>query len=297
MVVRFLSRLLASLALLWAPAALAKPADFKSDRISVEVRGSGPDVVLIPGTASSPEVWDSTVAALPGYRYHLVHVAGFAGKPAGANSATGPLLVPVADEIARYVTASGLKQPALVGHSLGGTLAMLVATRKPEAAGKVMVVDMLPFLGVLFGPPGTTAQSVEPVAAQLRAKTAASSGEERRKVAEATLATMVTSPELRAGPIAHTLSTDPALSGQALYELITTDLRPALKDLKAPLTVLWVRPPTVPLTQEQLGLVYKLSYATAPQAQLKHIPDSLHFIMFDQPEVFRKELGAFLKGS
>jgi len=26
---------------------------------------------------------------LPGYRYHLVHVAGFAGRPAGAN-APGP---------------------------------------------------------------------------------------------------------------------------------------------------------------------------------------------------------------
>ncbi|WP_114391548.1 alpha/beta fold hydrolase [Oleisolibacter albus] len=294
MLPRFLPRLMAVLLSLvfGGPAAAA----FESDRISVAVRGTGPDVVLIPGTASSPEVWESTVAALPSYRYHLVHVAGFAGKPAGANSASGPLLQPVADEIARYIGDAGLKQPALVGHSLGGTLALLVASRHPEAAGKVMVVDMLPFLGQMFGPPGTTAESVEPVAAQLRARTAASSGEARRQIVEATMATMVTAPEQRAAPIAHTLATDPALSGQALYELITTDLRPALKKMTVPLTVLWVRPPTVPLTQEQLALIYAQAYAGAPQARIRHIPNSLHFIMFDAPDAFRSELKSFLAG-
>jgi len=296
MLLRVMSRVLASLALLFASPALAKAGEFKSDRIGVEVRGQGPDVVLIPGTASSPEIWRGTVEALPGYRYHLVHVNGFAGRPADANSADGPLIVPVADEIARYVKESGLEKPALVGHSLGGTLALLVATRHPGAAGKVMVVDMLPFLGVLFGPPGTTARTVEPVAAQLRARTAASTGDDRRKVVEATIATMVKDEAMRAGPVAHTLATDPALSGQALYELITTDLRPDLPKITVPLTVLWVRPPSVPLTQEQMGMVYKLSYATAPQAVVKHVPDSLHFIMFDQPQAFQAELGAFLSG-
>ena len=51
-------------------------------RISVEVRGSGPDVILIPGLSASRGVWNGTVAAMPGYRYHLIQVAGFAGTPA-----------------------------------------------------------------------------------------------------------------------------------------------------------------------------------------------------------------------
>ena len=54
---------------------------------------------LIPGAGATPgagsstsTVWTrtsssltSTVAALPGYRYHLVQVSGFAGQPAGGN--------------------------------------------------------------------------------------------------------------------------------------------------------------------------------------------------------------------
>ena len=38
------------------PAVQASPA-FVSDRLSVEVVGAGPDVILIPGFASSREVW------------------------------------------------------------------------------------------------------------------------------------------------------------------------------------------------------------------------------------------------
>ena len=81
-------RFMAWLFLLFAAnAAAAQPsAAFTSDRISVETRGSGPDVVLIPGLTSSPRAWESTVAAVPGYRYHLVQVAGFAGAPAEANA-------------------------------------------------------------------------------------------------------------------------------------------------------------------------------------------------------------------
>ncbi|HEY0112627.1 MAG TPA: alpha/beta hydrolase [Allosphingosinicella sp.] len=39
---------------------------------------------------------------------------------------------------------------------------------------------------------------------------------------------------------------------------------------------------------------YRLSYANAPRSVLKRIPNSYHFIMLDEPEVFRKELIAFL---
>ncbi|HEX8380370.1 MAG TPA: alpha/beta hydrolase, partial [Allosphingosinicella sp.] len=112
-------------------------------RISVEVRGSGPDVILIPGLSASRGVWNGTVAAMPGYRYHLIQVAGFAGTPAAGNSA-GQVAAPVADEIAGYIAANNLLRPAIVGHSMGGSIAMMIAARHPARAGRVMVVDMLP---------------------------------------------------------------------------------------------------------------------------------------------------------
>lgn len=289
---RLLSLLLMSLA---ATAAAAQPraSAFTSDRISVEVHGRGPDVVLIPGLSSSPRVWDATIAAVPGYRYHVVHVSGFDGRPAGAN-ASGPVLIPVAEEIARYIAAAHLARPAIVGHSMGGSLAMIVAGRHPERAGRVMVVDMLPFLGAMFGGPGATPDSIRPIAAQIRQGIASSSGDARRHQIEQTIAGMVRTEAARPVVVAQSLASDPAVSGQGMYDIIVSDLRPDLANIHVPLTVLYVLPAGAPLTPEQIDQFYRLSYAGAPQAVLKRIPDSYHFIMFDQPDAFRRELRAFL---
>jgi pimeloyl-ACP methyl ester carboxylesterase len=277
-----------------APAPQAAPrAAFASERISVETVGSGPDVVLIPGLSSSPEVWRATVAAVPGYRYHLVHVAGFAGKPVGAN-ASGPVVEPVAEEIARYIREAGLEKPAIVGHSLGGAWAMMVAARHPELVSKAMVVDMLPFLGAMFGGPTATPESVRPMAEQMRAGIASSQGEARRKQIEQTIAGMVRTETLRPQIVGHSLTSDPAATGEAMYELIVTDLRPDVAKIKVPLTVLFVTPPGAPVTDAQMEQYYAMSYAGAPQAVLKRIPDSYHFIMLDAPEAFRRELKDFL---
>lgn len=268
---------------------------FKSDRITVVVQGKGPDVVLIPGLSSSRKVWAATVAAVPGYRYHLVQLNGFDGDPVGGNGGEGPLVAPVAEEIARYIAEAKLKRPAVVGHSMGGSLAMMVAARHPQAAGRVMVIDMFPFMGAMFGPPGTTPASVQPVAAQIRGRIAASQGAERRKIIEDTIATMVKTESQRAGPVEQSLASDPVVSSRGMYDLIVTDLRPELTAIKVPLTVLYVRAPNAPITDAQMDGFYKMSFANAPQATLKRVPDSYHFIMLDQPAVFARELKAFLR--
>src|SRR6516165_10547886 len=69
-------------------------ADNVADRITVTVRGRGPDVMLIPGLACSNAVWDATAKHLESrYRLHLVQVAGFAGSPARGN-ANGAIVQP-----------------------------------------------------------------------------------------------------------------------------------------------------------------------------------------------------------
>jgi hypothetical protein len=79
------------------------------DRISVEVVGAGPDVILIPGLASSRETFKRTAERLKGhYRLHLIQVAGFAGEPARGN-ASGPVLGPTTDAISAYIAGAGLK--------------------------------------------------------------------------------------------------------------------------------------------------------------------------------------------
>lgn len=277
-----------------ATATAAPPAPaFTSDRIGVTVVGSGPDVVLIPGLSSEPQVWQSTIAAVPGYRYHLIHVSGFAGRPAGAN-ASGPVLIPVAEEIARYIREARLDRPAVVGHSMGGSWAMLVAGRNPGLVGKVMVVDMMPFLGGMFGGPTATAESVRPIAEQIRTMLGSASGEMRRQQITQTIATMVRTEGLRPGVVAQSLASDPAVAAQGFYDLIVTDLRPDLANIDVPLTVLWVYPPGAPISEAQMTQYYQLSYGGVRGAVIRRIPESYHFIMFDQPEAFQRELVEFL---
>jgi len=129
-------------------AAIADPV---SDRITVTVREEGPDVVLIPGLASSSTVWDTTVAHLEGhYRLHIVQVAGFAGSPSRAN-AQGPIIQPTVDAIDAYIKTNKLKAPPVIGHSLGGLMGMMLVLQHPEDATKLMVVAALPFFSLLFG--------------------------------------------------------------------------------------------------------------------------------------------------
>lgn len=265
-----------------------------TDRLMVQTVGKGPDVILIPGLASSPEVWESTVAGVPGYRYHLVHVNGFAGRAPQANG-NGAFIDPVADAIADYIRQQKLNKVTLVGHSLGGTLAMRIATRYPDLVGKLMVVDMLPFMGVMFGGPAATVESVTPTATGLRTTLATATPEARKKNIETSIGNMVKDPAQRAVAINNSQTSDQAMSAQAMYDLITTDLRPDLGKYTGPMEVLWVYPPNAPVPEPVYKQVFEGAFAGAKQAKVKQVPDSWHFIMWDQPEVFQKELAAFLK--
>lgn len=269
-------------------------AGFSSDRITVKTEGEGKDVILVPGLSSSPRVWAEMIKAVPGYRYHLVQVSGFAGQAAGGNT-EGPVAAPVAEEIARYIAVQGMHRPVVIGHSMGGTIGMMLAARHPQAISKLMVVDMFPFLGVMFGPPGTTAQSLKPVADDMLVKMRSTTPEARAQRTEATIKSMINNAAMRPPAVEDGLKSDPDVSARAYHELLTTDLTPELKNIAVPTSVLYVVPNGVPLSPEQMDGFYKMAYANVKDISLKRIPASAHFIMWDQPEQFQAEVRGFLK--
>jgi pimeloyl-ACP methyl ester carboxylesterase len=286
--------LLASL-LAFAAGALvpAFAAEFNSDRISVTAEGSGSDVILIHGMASSPRVWREMVAAVPGYRYHLVQIAGFAGQPRGGNT-DGAVAAPVAEEIARYIATRGLVKPAVIGHSMGGTIGMMLAARHPDSLSRLMVVDMFPFLGAMFAGPDATAASVKPMADGLLMQMRAADPEARNARSTATINSMVDTVAMRPGAIDDSLKSDPDVTARSYHELVVTDLRPELARITVPTTVLYVVPKAPGLTEEKVDGWYKASYAPLKGVALKRIPSSAHFIMWDQSQQFQSEVKAFL---
>jgi len=272
----------------------APSAGFTSERISITTQGAGRDVIFIPGLSSSREVWDTSVAALgDNYRVHLVQVNGFAGAPVGANG-EGPLAAPVAEEIARYIREVGLERPAVIGHSMGGTMGMMLTVRHPDLVGKLMVVDMFPFMGAMFGGPNATPQSVTPTADQIRALMRLSPQGVVSEQTRQTINSMVRTEAARPAIIEHARTSNVATIANAFHELIVTDLRPELANITQPMTVLYVIPPQAPTTPEQYDLFMRASYAGVPQARAVKIEESYHFIMIDQPDRFMAEVRTFL---
>jgi pimeloyl-ACP methyl ester carboxylesterase len=271
-------------------------ADFASDRLHVRVDGAegGRDIILIPGLSSSPEVWQGTVEHLgAGWRVHRIHIQGFAGAPAEGN-ATGPVAAPVAEEIARYITENQLDHPVVVGHSMGGTIGLMLAARHPDLVGKLVVVDMVPFMGAMFGPPGTTAESVAATADMVGNGMATASPADYQTRAAASVTGMIATESKRAGPLHDAATSDQQVSSHAMRELIATDLRPELPKISAPTEVLYAKFNDARMTPEITDAIYQASFANLASVKLQRIDDSAHFIMLDQPEAFYSALDAFV---
>lgn len=265
------------------------------ERFTVEVHGKGPDVILIPGLASSRAVWDGTVRQLEGtHRVHVLQVRGFAGLPAGPN-AEGPIVEPLVEDIDAYIKAQHLKRPAVIGHSLGGFSALLLAKAHPDDVGRVMIVDALPWFGVLMGGPTATVQSLQPKAEAFRKQIETQSDEEFRKSQTGAIANLVKGEADRATVLEWSMTTDRKVLAQAAYDVITNDQRGQLAGIKTPVTVVYAKDPSMGMVGPYIDPLYKDAYASLPSKTLVRVDGSLHFIMLDQPKAFADQVDAFLK--
>ncbi|MDQ0464545.1 pimeloyl-ACP methyl ester carboxylesterase [Caulobacter ginsengisoli] len=283
---------LAALAAMLIPLALAGQAAATPTRFTVEVRGKGPDVVLIPGLASSRAVWDDTAKRLEGrYRLHIIQVNGFAGQTPGPN-ASGPVVAPLIEEIDAYIRDQKLDHPAVIGHSMGGYSALALAAAHPGDVGKVMVVDALPFFSVLFGP-GVTVAQVEPQATAFKAQMLAMSKAQFDAGQPQVMARLAKTPAAQALAAQWAIASDRQVMAQATYDIMTSDLRPQLAAITVPVTVVYARDPV--MGEGRVDALYKENYAALPGVKLQAIDGGFHFIMLDQPDAFAAAVEAFLK--
>jgi pimeloyl-ACP methyl ester carboxylesterase len=270
--------------------AMAEP---EADRITVTVRGAGPDVILIPGLACSSAVWDATAAHLEGhYRLHIVQVAGFAGSASNAN-AQGPIIQPTVDAIDGYIKANKLSAPKVIGHSLGGLMGLMLALQHPEDVGKLMIVDSLPFYGVLFG--ASDAAAAAPQAAAMRDAILGESQEAYAQGERGFLGSLVKSPDGLKAATGWAIASDKSVVARAMYEDATTDLRTRLHEIKTPVTMLYPFDPSAGYSQAAVDGLYQGAFSSLPNKTLVRIDHSYHFIMFDQPDVFAARVDAFLR--
>jgi pimeloyl-ACP methyl ester carboxylesterase len=274
------------------PAPVAAQPAFVSDRLSVEVIGSGPDVVLIPGFASSREVWRVEAERLRAtHRVHLVQLAGFAGEP--WSHGDGPFVQPMADELARYVREAGLVRPTVVGHSMGGMTAVLLAQQHPELVGRVMSVDSLPFFSALYGPQ-VTAEAARPFAEQAAAGMLAADETSFRSQQGQSAVGLARDPATRAAMVEWSMASDRRALASAIREVMTTDLRPGLAAMMTPVWAVYAADADGGAPAAMADGLWAREYASLPDVRLIRVDGSRHFIMADQPARFAELMDQLL---
>jgi pimeloyl-ACP methyl ester carboxylesterase len=263
-----------------------------SDRLSVEVVGQGPDVILIPGLASSREVWRATADRLKAtHRVHLVQLAGFAGQPWAHGD--GAFVQPEVEGLARYIREAGLVRPAVIGHSLGGLSGLLLAQQQPGLVGLVMTVDSLPFYSALFGP-SATPDSARPFADQAAGMILGADEASFRTQQEATAKALSRTPDEQARIVAWSMASDRHAVASAMKDVMTTDARPGLAVMTTPVTALYAADADGGAPAAMADGMWGREYSALPGVTLIRVDGSRHFIMADQPERFAELLDAFL---
>ena len=261
--------------------------------MSVQTQGSGTDVILIPGLASSRGIWADLASGLQsGHRVHILELAGFASTPA-ISSRDGKVIAPVVDAIAEYIRTQHINAPAIVGHSLGGEIALMLGARYPDRVGRLMIVDALPFYSLMIDPEATS-ETASQRAIATREWILAQSPQEFEAFQKASIARLAKTEAVRPALVAAGLSSDRRTIADAVYELMVTDLRPELGRISAPIEVVYAYDALFGVPASGVDEMYRRAYTNARDIHFTRIDDSFHFIMLDQPKRFSSAVQSFL---
>lgn len=248
----------------------------------VKVTGHGQPMILIPGLSSSGKTWDATVEHYKDrFECHVLTVGGFAGVP----RVPAPMLDRVRDGIAEYIRQKRLEHPVIVGHSLGGFLALAVASKYPALPGKLVIVDAYPFLAGVVDTQATPAKAKE-MAAQMGQYIGGQTQDAYERYVKSGVSTraMVSSDSDFERIVAWGLASDRTAVADAMSEMFAADLREDIAEIKSPTLVLgaWI---AYRQYTDRARTVANLhgQYAKLAGVRIEVNDTARHFIMWDDP--------------
>jgi len=264
--------------------------------MDVKVAGKGSPMIFVPGLNSSSDVFTGTCESLrKEHTCHLLQLPGFAGQPP-LNHPDGEYLTTMRDSIIHYIDSRKLKHVVLVGHSLGGTLSLMIAIKAPQLVDKLVIIDALPFYAAVMNP-ATTAESMRPVAASMRDGMLAAAPDAYRQNGINNLQGMTNNAERLPTLIKWLDGSDRNTTAQAMYDMMTTDLRQPISAIQQPILVLgaWAAYKQYGSTKESTKALYTAQYAQAKNVTVEMADTSYHFIPWDEPQWLVEQIKNFTK--
>ncbi|MDZ4667356.1 MAG: alpha/beta hydrolase [bacterium] len=252
----------------------------------VQKTGKGKQaIIFIPGFASSGEVWDETKSKFEtDYTCHVLTMAGFAGvKPESTLSFTQ-----WKNGIAAYIKDKNLEKPILIGHSMGGGLALALAADYPEIIEKIIVVDAVPCLSALMNPTFKSKENNDCSSAvnQIMAMT----NDQFYQMQCSSIPKLLEDTSMQEKVISWSLRSDRKTIAEMYCDFSNTDLREKITTIKCPSLILqegyFVN--IKPLIEGQ--------YKNLKTANLQYANKGMHFIMYDDKDWYFAQLNNFIKG-
>lgn len=256
-----------------------------SSPIHIETIGEGKPILYLPGFTSPGSVWKETIENinLKG-ESHLISYAGFNGN--------APIEIPWYDSIKKsliiYLIDKELVEVTIIGHSMGGNLAVDIAAELPNRVSKIVIVDALSCMRELMMPnvPAQSIQYENPYNNQLLEM-----GNEEFKDMATMMATNMTFNKDKIDTLASWIyESDRKTWVYGYTDLLKLDLRETLHKVKCETLIIGASFPNKDVAREN----FEKQYEKLTNKVIKMASDSKHFIMYDQPEWFYNTLNNFL---
>jgi pimeloyl-ACP methyl ester carboxylesterase len=251
--------------------------------------------VFIPGLTCGPWEFSREIGLLQQqYTVYALTLPGFDGRPA----ISGPLFSTVSADIWKFLEDRHVQRPVVIGHSLGGTLGLLMATQHADRLRGVIAIDGLP---VFPGAEDKTAAERAAYGAQMRAMMANASSPAAFEFVEKSyvLPYLVTAKDDAAAIAKLVAKSDPNASGDWMAQDYEQDLRPALSAATVPILEIAPYDPAVDGKSFPTAAAKQAYYAgllaKAPDAKVQTVGGARHFIMYDKPADLDADLTAQLQ--
>ncbi len=110
-------------------------------KLHSESIGDGPDVIFLHGLFGAGDNWKSIARGLQDdFRLHLIDLPNHGRSPWTED----PSLENLAESVFDWAESTGLDTFQLLGHSMGGKIAMQMALNNPDDIHQLVVVDIAP---------------------------------------------------------------------------------------------------------------------------------------------------------